>query len=255
MRTQSADGLGDSLWTVGGPTYDRRMQQIPPAGHYLSKPPKWLWALPVFSMGLLAFVPPIAIAAKTRTSQAWTWAVGLAAVWLVGFSLVGSSEEDSRLSDFGFLVYVAAWIGAVIYALVMGPKVLWPPKSVYVPVGPPPPPPYDPNVAAVAQAQEGRRKREEARELARRDPHMARDLRIGRPDLPRQYDDGGLVDINAAPAEVLQETLGLTPEQSARVVTTRTEINGFEHPDDLITFADLDARAYDAVKDRVILIP
>jgi hypothetical protein len=30
---------------------------------------------------------------------------------------------------------------------------------------------------------------------------MTRDLRIGRPDLSRQYDDGGLVDLNTAPVQ------------------------------------------------------
>lgn len=65
-----------------------------------------------------------------------------------------------------------------------------------------------PNMAAVAEAQVGRRKRDELRELAQRDPHLARDLWIGRPDLPRQSDDGGLVDINSTPAEVLGDASG-----------------------------------------------
>ena len=176
------------------------MQQLPPTGHYVSKPPKWLWMLPVFSMGLLAFVPPIAIAAKAKTQQAWWWAGGFAAAWLLGFMLVGADESDGAVSDIGLAIYFAAWIGAVIYALVMGPKVQWPPKESLVPVGPPPPPPYDPNVGRCRGSPGRRIKREEAREIARRDPQMARDLRIGRPDLPRQYDDGGLVDVNSAPS-------------------------------------------------------
>jgi hypothetical protein len=230
------------------------MQQIPPAGHYVSKPPKWLWVLPVVSMGLLSFVPPIAIAAKARTQQAWMWAGGLAAAWLLGFSLIGSSETDSATSDVGMLIYLAVWIGAIIYVLVMGPKVVWPPKNTYVPVGPPPPPPYDPNVAAVADVQARRVKREEARAIARRDPSMARDLRIGRPDLPRQYDDGGLVDVNSAPAEVLRQSLGLTSDEAANLVEARLELTRFEHPDDLVNFARLEPSTFDSVKDRIILM-
>jgi hypothetical protein len=34
-------------------------------------------------------------------------------------------------------------------------------------------------------------------------PVLARELRIGRPDVPRQFDDGGLVDLNHAPVPVL----------------------------------------------------
>jgi hypothetical protein len=40
--------------------------------------------------------------------------------------------------------------------------------------------------------------------------------KIGRPDLPREYDDGGLVDVNHVPAAVLAAPLGL----SAAEVTT-----------------------------------
>lgn len=240
---------------VGPPIYDRPMQQIPPSRHYVvSKPPKWLWVLPVLSMGLLSFVPPIAIAAKARTTQAWGWAGGLAAAWLLGFSLIGSSETDSATSDVGMLIYFAVWIGAIIYALVMGPKVVWQPKNTYVAVGPPPPPPYDPNMAAVAEVQAVRIKREEARDIARRDPGMARELRIGRPDLPRQYDDGGLVDINSAPVEVLRQSLGLTPDQATDLVEARQQLTRFEHPEDLVTLAGLEPNTFDGVRDRIILI-
>lgn len=175
-------------------------------------------------------------------------------VALLGFMLVGTDESDSVFSDIGLALYFAAWIGAVVYALVMGPRVPWPPKGSHVEMGPPPPPPYDPNVAAVAGVQAVRVKREEARAIARRDPAMARELRIGRPDLPRQYDDGGLVDVNSAPAEVLQQSLGLTSAESAKVVEARQELNKFEHPDDLLNFAGIETATFDNVKDRIILI-
>ncbi|WP_210649194.1 helix-hairpin-helix domain-containing protein [Nocardioides sp. SYSU D00065] len=226
----------------------------PPASHYISRPPKWLWMLPVFSMGLLSAVPPIVIAAKARARQAWTWAVGLAGTWLLGFMLVGTDESDSLLSDVGLALYFAAWIGAVVYALVMGPRVPWPPKGSYVPVARPVPAPYDPNSSAVASVQGARLKREEARAIASRDPAMARDLRIGRPDLPRQYDDGGLVDVNSAPVEVLRESLGLTADQAAKLVEARHQLSRFEHPEDLVNFAGLELSAFDSVRDRVIIM-
>jgi hypothetical protein len=230
------------------------MQHHHPTGHYISKPPKWLWMLPVFSLGLLAFVPPIVIAAKAKTREAWWWAGGITATWLVGFMLIGADGPDGPISDLGAVILFAVWIGAVIYALVMGPKVVWPPKDMLVPVGPPPPPPYDPNAAAVAGVQAGRVKREEARAIARRDPQMARDLRIGRPDLRRQYDDGGLVDVNNVPIDVLQGSLGLTSEQAAQVVGAREHVSRFEHPDDLINLAGLAPNTVDNLKDRIILM-
>ncbi|MBC2931511.1 helix-hairpin-helix domain-containing protein [Nocardioides sp. zg-1228] len=236
-----------------GPYGGEHMRPGPPAVHHSRKPLRWLWVFPAFSMGLLAVVPLIAIATKSRTRQAWTWAGGLGASWLVGFMLVAADDSDGLGSDIGLTLYFAAWIGSVVYALVMGGKVAGPAQVSYVPVAAPLPS-YDPNAAAVALVQAERAKREEARALARRDPAMARDLRIGRPDLPRQYDDGGLVDVNSAPAEVLQQSLGLTADQATGVVESRQQLSRFEHPEDLMTLAGLEPAAFDSVKDRIILL-
>ncbi|GAA1941638.1 ComEA family DNA-binding protein [Nocardioides hwasunensis] len=228
------------------------MQPYPPVGPVATRrPPKWLWLLPVLSIGLLAFVPPIAIAAKARTRRTWAWAIGLSAAWLVGFATIGSSESDSATSDLGGFIYFGTWIACVVYALVMGPKVPWPAKGAYVPAGPPP---FDPNAAAVAGVHAGRQKRHEARELARRDPMMARDLRIGRPDLPRQYDDGGLVDVNSAPAEVMGQWLGLAPAEAAQVFDARQQLGRFEHAEDLVNLAGLEPSTFDRVSERVIVM-
>ena len=54
------------------------------------------------------------------------------------------------------------------------------------------------NEAVVERVKRQRLLREKARELAAADPGLAKELRIGRPDLPRQYNDGGLVDVDHA---------------------------------------------------------
>jgi DNA uptake protein ComE-like DNA-binding protein len=176
---------------------------------------------------------------------------GLTVAWFLGFALVSSQPEDADnvWTTSGVLFYLAAWIGGVVYGIVMGPKLDWSPKTSSVVA-----PSYDPNSAAIAGIQAGRRKREEAREMARRDPQMARDLRVGRPDLARQYDDGGLVDVNSAPEVTLAEWLGLSAAQSAQVVEARQQLNRFEHVEDLVNLAGLEPSTYDQVKDRIILL-
>jgi hypothetical protein len=227
------------------------MQQQP-TPYLVSKPPKWLWIVPLASMGFLALVPVITIAAKAKSPRTWLVAGGLSAAWLTGFATIGSAE-DGTTSDVGGFLFFGTFIACIVFALVMGPKVSWPGKVVYAPVSMPPPPmPFDPNAAAVAGVQAGRQKRHEARELLRRDPSMARDLRIGRPDLERQYDDGGLVDVNSAPAEAMSRWLGLSPAESAQVVTAREQLGRFQHPDDLLTLAELDPATYDRVSDRIV---
>ena len=112
----------------------------------------------------------------------------------------------------------------------------------------------DGNVAAVVGAKSLRQKRAAARELAERDPQMARDLRIGRPDLRRQYDDGDLVDVNAAPAEVLVAWLGLDRTAALQIVNVRNDLGGFESEAELVSFAGLDPTTLGQIRDRIIVL-
>jgi DNA uptake protein ComE-like DNA-binding protein len=191
------------------------------------------------------------IAARLRQSQAWWPAGAITASWFLGFALVGSQPEDAEniWSTTGVLLYLAAWIGGVVYALAMGPRIDWTPRTA--PVGPPS---RDPNAAAVAELRAARSRRQEARDLARQDPQLARDLRVGRPDLARQYDDGGLVDVNSAPDATLTRWLGLSAAQSAQVVEVRQQLSRFEHLEDLVNLAGLEPATFDQVKDRMILL-
>ena len=45
---------------------------------------------------------------------------------------------------------------------------------------------------------------------------LAASMRVGRPDLAREYDDGGLVDINSVPPEELQRYAGMSPAKRPR---------------------------------------
>jgi len=80
---------------------------------------------------------------------------------------------------------------------------------------------------------------------------QARELRIGRPDLSGDYEDGGLVDIASAPGSVIAQVLELSPEQAAEIVAVRdTAIT----VDDLFSLADLPLSAWDRIRDRAIII-
>jgi hypothetical protein len=82
----------------------------------------------------------------------------------------------------------------------------------------------DANAQAIAAANMRRELRRQAREHAAEDPALARELRIGRPDLPRQYDDGGLIDVNHVPAPALTMLSGVTPEIAERIVSIRDHV-------------------------------
>ena len=108
--------------------------------------------------------------------------------------------------------------------------------------------------AAVEAALHARARREAARRLAERDPALARDLRVGRPDLASDYDDGGLVDVNAVPVAVLAAELDLTGPEAEAVVRVRAHVGGFRSPDDLVALAGLEQRRLDRVADRLVAL-
>jgi Helix-hairpin-helix motif len=95
------------------------------------------------------------------------------------------------------------------------------------------------NEAAIGMVRQQRLLRAKARELAATDPAMAKELRIGRPDLPRRYDDGGLIDVNHAPAGVLTMLPGITDELARRIEKVRAETGGFLSAEELSTLAGL----------------
>jgi hypothetical protein len=95
-------------------------------------------------------------------------------------------------------------------------------------------------------------RRREAREIARKDPALGRELRIGRPDLAREYDDGGLVDVNHVPGEILQSQLGLSAGETSAVLDARAKLGSFTSPDEVTAYAPLPPDRLDAVRDWMI---
>ncbi|MUN40272.1 ComEA family DNA-binding protein [Actinomadura litoris] len=95
------------------------------------------------------------------------------------------------------------------------------------------------NDAVVERVRRQRLLREKARALAASDPGLAKELRIGRPDLPHQFQDGGLVDVNHAPVRALTLLPGVTTELAERIERVRTETGGFVSAEELSAVAGL----------------
>jgi hypothetical protein len=110
------------------------------------------------------------------------------------------------------------------------------------------------NEAAIERVRRQRLLRQKARELAAGDPGLARELRIGRPDLPRDYNDGGLIDVNHVPTEVLTQLPGITPELAARITRVRDEAGGFMSAEELSTLAGLPPSLTGDVADYAVFI-
>ncbi|MBL7255376.1 hypothetical protein [Paractinoplanes lichenicola] len=189
----------------------------------------WWWFLvPTFTCGFGAFAMVFTGGYKLKSRAHMAAAVAYLVV-TVGFACgAGLTAPDDPSADRGtaydlamaaFLLIV--WLGGTLHTVFLQLKVA---KQV-------PPPP------AVAAAAWRVQRREEARELVRSNPGMAWELRIGRPDIEgRQYDDGGLVDVNHMPAAWLAYSLQIPQPLADEIALQRGLRQGFTSPDELVVY-------------------
>lgn len=205
------------------------------------------WAsVPVWSLGLLAFAPFLRLAVARRTAKDWgVFAAYLAAVAAVTV-LISVAPTKGAGSGFagGIIIFLMGF--AAVHALISfrpaadGPSDLSRFSSSM------------PNQEALASAQARMQRRKEAREVALADPVLARELRIGRPDLPRQYDDGGLVDVNHVPVEIFTSLLDLTSQEAAAIAAARKQLGRFTSSEELSAYAQLVPDRVDAFRDLLL---
>src|SRR6266516_5490383 len=180
------------------------------------------WAsVPVWSVGFLAFAPFLRLAVARRRKRDWAVFAGyLLAVVLEIVLLSVSGRRDPGETLAGGLVLLLMGGAAVHAGIAFGSD----PARAAVPL----PGTLDERDRQDVEMARGRMKRrQQAREIARGNPVLARELRIGRPDLARDYDDGGLVDVNKVPGEFLQSQLGLSADEAAAVIAARTKLGSF----------------------------
>ncbi len=179
-------------------------------------------ALPILSLGLATPFTFAAAALRRRSLHLMVSTaayLGLFALWM--FLFPGIGKESGTEHTVGVLVFVLAVVGCG-HAFLIRRRVFDPHGLSAVD-----------NEAVVERVKRRRLLREKARELAAADPGLAKELRIGRPDLPRQYNDGGLVDVNHAPVEALTTLPGITPELAEKIERVRAEAGGFMSAEEL----------------------
>ncbi|GAA1580361.1 hypothetical protein [Actinoplanes couchii] len=252
-------------------------------------PVTWWWFLvPLLTCGLGTAPMVLTGAIKLRSQLHGMLAGGYFAAILVncGLSAATGDGPDSAATAVVSIAYMIVWIIGTVHVAFLGARVRnehlmrhpqprvygtasprtgqvrYPPqRSAPPPLShyPPPPPPWhQPGVdPALARAQWRAGRREEARKLQAAQPSMAAELMIGRPDKPgRQYDDGGLVDVNHVPADHLARHLHIDRPLADQIVAARELQNGLSTPDELILYCDnLTPEKLATFRDRLIFIP
>lgn len=209
----------------------------------------WYFLVVMTSLGVLTPVPFVHAATRLGTPWSWLWtAVYTAAV--VGLLVVTGSGHE--------------WVGGAIPGLIVVAVVhlvwlrrqVWPPRpagqvaeaSRVAEAGRDDP--------AIAAARAARQRREQAREIVGTDPALARDLRIGQPELPGDYDDGGLVDLNSASASAIADICGIELELAHRIVDTRVASgHPFQTVEDVFIFVELPVEVWQRLHERAVTVP
>lgn len=218
----------------------------------------WLWAfIPLLSVGILGWVPAVHAWVRLRERAQLFWMLLLCTITVMEFVLISldptvdnpAAEATMATVASTALIPTTIVLGS-IHSFRMRRRVF--DRSARGTR----PPEFDPrSAAAVAEVERARARRAEARALVERDPAMARELAIGRPDLPgRGYDDGGLVDLNHASAEAMVAMLHLTRDQAEEIVRARTEIQGASSLEELSAFTTLSPTTIEGLRERAVFL-
>ncbi|MFI7280497.1 BTAD domain-containing putative transcriptional regulator [Micromonospora chersina] len=180
-----------------------------------------------------------------------SWRLALAGIgyFLLVFSvfvLAVSSPETEEISDGEALYFIVAmgacWLLGTAHVVLLNPT-LWAAVGGLFWTG------------RQRTDEQRRLRREQARYLLHHYPAARVDLRIGRPDLLRTYDDGGLVDVNAVPDPVLATLPGLTVDQRRQVAVDRWLRGPYGSLEELAGRCQLPPAATEALRDVLLFLP
>jgi len=193
----------------------------------------WPW-LSLLPFGLGAWAPLYAgVRARSRT---WVvLGIVLSLIVLVGWILAAGGDGDA-----GGVLMILGWVAGAATSFTIRSQYALRMRS--------------PLLAATEQARERLADRDRARALVRRDPALAAELGVGRPD------QGGavaldLVDVNNAPVTALLTLPGIDGELATRVAETRAAVGGFTSVEDLGLALDLAGDLVEALRERVVFLP
>jgi DNA uptake protein ComE-like DNA-binding protein len=201
----------------------------------------WFFAFGVLVTFGMAAPILFLIAGSQAHRRSWMYAAGLYAVlcW-GGLALAGLSEEDSTASTLAGLMLILGFLSSSAHAFVIRPEYA---RRLGGGV-----------VNPLEAARNAVEIRKEAQRLARDEPAVARELGVGRPDVPSGR-SMGVIDVNHVPAETLATLPGIDNHLAAAVISARDEINGFSSLEDMGGVMDLDGNLVEEIRPYVVFLP
>jgi hypothetical protein len=220
----------------------------------------WYFVLTILTVGLFAWVPFLHAAQRLRGPKTWRLAAIYGAADILLFALIAVTPTDSVGNPTGTVSAVLqnlAGVAACAITIVACMQLIPIRREVYGLARPVPATPAlaftDPAVAAVFAA---RARRDEARAIVAKDPLMARELGIGRPDKQRAYNDGGLVDLNSAPASAIAALCSIPLKTAEQLEQVRDARGGsFTDVTEALILAETPVQFWEQIRDRAVVVP
>lgn len=200
-----------------------------------------LWVLcGLVTIGVAAPVGFLYAARRTGERSFYVAAALWGLVVAAGLILAIGTPDDSAPNLTGAVLLLAAWGGGFVHSLAVRPQYV-----ELVTSGSDDP-------IAVAQGRLDQRVR--AAELARDRPELARELGVGRPDVPGA-EHMGVVDLNHASREAIAELPGVDEALAWRLVAAREAVKGFVSVEDAGVVLDLDPTTVDRLSRQAVFLP
>ena len=147
-------------------------------------------------------------------------------------------NEEGLEDNLGYILMFAAWGAGILQAFLTRKPFLR--RLAII---------DDPALQAAQTAEE---RRAYARELAQRNPELARAALLGRTG---GFDEGGVVDVNHAPVEDIADLPGIDATTARRIVAVREGVGGFSSLEDLGMTMDLPGDVVERLRGRVVCLP
>lgn len=196
--------------------------------------------LSLIPIGLGAWAP-IYAGAKARRALWIVLGVLWSAIIVAGFvaNAVSKSGQTGN-NDFAGFLFILGWVGAVATSFGIRPA-------------------YERQMGselerATEAAEQRLADRRRALDLARRNPALAAEVGIGRPDKPGAA-SAGLVDVNNASVTALLGLPGIDGKIATQLVEAREKLGGFSSLEDCGETLDLDGATVENLRGKVVFLP
>lgn len=227
------------------PVNPRTFTPPPPPQEGASRPAlPWVIGLATCcTAGLVAPAVPLWVASRRPhdskfKQRMYSLSAGILVSVLVGFAFVGSAPTD----DEGTPVGAAANIGMVLVLLGAAGAfwALWFGRSA-------------PTLPGAQAEMQRRTLRAQYRQLAEADQGMAVSMRVGRPDLARDYDDGGLLHLNSLDERYLVDRTPLRADEVHALVSARRSLGRFSSFEEISGLVSgLDASSIEWLREHAV---